>query len=91
MHKDKTIYLQTVKDLNLNKNTSTNYIKVIENIDKIGFKFFFSNSGWTEYYFLENQDNNLAINPYQLKAIKILLQSPDFKKPFMKILKCSVI
>ena len=41
MHKDKTIYLQTVKDLNLNKNTSTNYIKVIENIDKIGFKFFF--------------------------------------------------
>ena len=41
MHKDKTIYLQTVKDLNLNKNPSTNYIKVIENIDKIGFKFFF--------------------------------------------------
>ena len=91
MLKDKTIYLQTVKDLNLNKNISTNYIKVIENIDKIGFKFFFSNSGWTEYYFLKNQDNNLAINPYQLKAIKILLQSPDFKKPFMKILKCSVI
>ena len=91
MHKDKTIYLQTVKDLNLNKNTSANYIKVIENIDKIGFKFFFSNSGWTDYYFLKNQDNNLVINPYQLKAIKILLQSPDFKKPFMKILKCSVI
>ena len=91
MHKDKTIYLQTVKDLNLNKNTSANYIKVIENIDKIGFKFFFSNSGWTDYYFLKNQDNNLAINPYQLKAIKILLQPSDFKKPFMKILKCSVI
>jgi len=91
VHKDKTIYLRTVRDLNLNKNTFTNYIKVIENIDKVGFKFFFSNSGWTEYYFLKNQDNNLAINPYQLKAIKILLQSPDFKKPFMKILKCSVI
>ena len=90
MHKNKTIYLQTVKDLNLNKNTSENFIKIIENIDKIGSNFF-SNSGWTEYYFLENQDNNLAINPYQLKAIKILLQSPDFKKPFMKILKCSVI
>ena len=41
MHKDKTIYLQTIKDLNLNENTSENYIKVIENIDKIGIKFFF--------------------------------------------------
>jgi prepilin-type N-terminal cleavage/methylation domain-containing protein len=91
MHNGKTIYLQTIKDLNLNKNTSANHIKIIENIDKIGFKFFFSNSGWTDYFYLNNQDNSLVINPYQLKAIKILLQPTDFKKPFMKILKCSLI
>ena len=90
-HKNKTIYLQTTKDLTLIESTTENFIKVVENVDKIGFKFFFTNSGWTEYFFLKNQDNNLAINPYQLKAIKILLQSPDFKKPLTKILKCSVI
>ena len=91
MHKNKTIYLQTIKDIKLNKNSFNDYIKVIENIDKIGIKIFFSNSGWTEYFFLKNQSNNLVINPYQLKAIKILLQSTDFKKPFIKILECSVI
>ena len=90
-HKNKTIYLQTIKDLNLIESTTENFIKIVDNIDKIGIKFFFSNSGWTDYFFLKNLDNNLAINPYQLKAIKILLQSPDFKKPFVKILKCSVI
>ena len=90
-HKNKTIYLQTTKDLTLIESTTENFIKVVKNVDKIGFKFFFTNSGWTEYFFLKNQDNNLAINPYQLKAIKILLQSPDFKKPLTKILKCSVI
>ena len=90
-HKNKTIYLQTTKDLTLIESTTENFIKVVENVDKIGFKFFFTNTGWTEYFFLKNQDNNLAINPYQLKAIKILLQSPDFKKPLTKILKCSVI
>ena len=90
-HKNKTIYLQTTKDLTLIESTTENFIKVVENVDKIGFKFFFTNTGWTEYFFLKNQDNNLAINPYQLKAIKILLQSPDFKKPLTKILKCSII
>tara|TARA_B100001287_G_scaffold275561_1_gene283478 strand:- start:181 stop:762 length:582 start_codon:yes stop_codon:yes gene_type:complete len=91
MHKDKTIYMQTIKDVSPYKSTSANFIKIIENIDKVGIKFFFSNSGWTDLFFLKDQNNVLAINPYQLKAIKILLQSPDFKKPFMKILKCSVI
>ena len=89
-HKNKTIYLQTIKDLNL-VSTTENFIKIVEDIDKIGVKFFFTNSGWTEYFFLNNQDNSLVINPYQLKAIKIFLQSPEFKKPFIKILKCSVI
>ena len=83
--------MQTIKDISPNKSTSANFIKIIENIDTVGIKFFFSNSGWTDLFFLKDQDNVLAINPYQLKAIKILLQSPDFKKPFMKILKCSVI
>lgn len=91
LYKNKSIYLQTVKDFNLDKNKFANYIKIIENIENIGVKFFLSNSGWTEYFFLKNQDNSLVINTYQLKAIKILLQSTDFKKPFMKILKCSVI
>ena len=90
-HKNKTIYLQTIKDLNLIESATENFIKIIRDIDKIGVKFFFTNSGWTEYFFLNNQDNSLAINPYQLKAIQILLQSPEFKKPFVKILKCSVI
>ena len=83
--------MQTINDMSPNKGTSANFIKIIENIDTVGIKFFFSNSGWTDLFFLKDQDNVLAINPYQLKAIKILLQSPDFKKPFMKILKCSVI
>jgi len=90
-HKNKTIYLQTIKDLNLIESTTENFIKIIEDIDKIGVKFFLTNSGWTEYFFLNTQDNSLIINPYQLKAIKILLQSTEFKKPFIKILKCSVI
>jgi len=90
-HKNKTIYLQTIKDLNLIESTTENFINIIGDIDKIGVKFFFTNSGWTEYFFLNNQDNDLAINNYQLKAIKILLRSPEFKKPFIKILKCSVI
>ena len=90
-HQNKTIYLQTIKDSNLVESTTENFIKVIEEIDKIGIKFFFINSGWSEYFFLNNQENSLVINPYQLKAIKILLQSPGFKKPFIKILKCSVI
>ena len=91
IHKNKTIYFQTVKDLTLNESATENFIKIIEDIDNIGIKFFFTNSGWTEYFFLKNQDNNFVVNPYQLKAIKILLKSPEFKKPFIKILKCSVI
>ena len=90
-HKNKTLYLQTIKDLNLIESTTENYINIIGDIDKIGVKFFFTNSGWTEYFFLNNHDNSLVINPYQLKAMKILLQSTEFKKPFIKILKCSVI
>ena len=90
-HKNKTIYMQTINDMSPNKGTSANFIKIIENIETVGIKFFFSNSGWTDLFFLKDQDNVLAINPYQLKAIKILLQSPDFEKPLMKILKCSVI
>ena len=90
-HKNKTIYLQTIKDLNLIESTTENFIKIIEDIDKIGVKFFFTNSGWSDYFYLNNQENSLIINPYQVKAIKILLQSPEFKKPFIKILKCSVI
>ena len=90
-HKNKTIYLQTIKDLNLIESTTENFINIISDIDKIGVKFFFINSGWTEYFFLNNLDDSLLINPYQLKAIKILLQSTEFKKPFIKILKCSVI
>ena len=43
-HKNKTIYLQTVKDLTLNKSTTENFIKIVDNIDKIGIKFFFSNA-----------------------------------------------
>ena len=90
-HKNKNIYLQTIKDLNLIESTTENFIKIIGGIDKIGVKFFLTNSGWSEYLFLNNQENSLVINPYQLKAIKILLQSSEFKKPFIKILKCSVI
>ena len=59
-HKNKTIYMQTIKDLTLIESTSENFIKIIENIDKIGIKFFFTNSGWTEYFFLNNQDNSLS-------------------------------
>ena len=90
-HKNKTLYLQTIKDLNLIESTTENFIKIIEDIDNIGIKFFFTNSGWSDYFYLNNQENSLIINPYQVKAIKILLQSPEFKKPFIKILKCSVI
>ena len=41
MHKDKTIYMQTIKDVSPYKSTSANFIKIIENIDKVGIKFFF--------------------------------------------------
>ena len=77
--------------MNLIESTTENFIKIIGDIDKIGVKFFFTNSGWSDYFFLNNQENSLVINPYQLKAMKILLQSTEFKKPFIKILKCSVI
>lgn len=76
--------------MNLIESTTENFIKIIEDINKIGIKFFLTNSGWTEYFFLNNQENSLVINPYQLKAIKILLQSPEFKKPFVKILKSTL-